>query len=521
MPGAAIKVLTAAQMREVDRRTIEGGVPSLVLMENAGRSVTEFIAERFSPLSEQRVVVFCGKGNNGGDGLVAARHLFMEHRPGAIDVVLMAAPEDLKGDAAQNYKMLRECGCPVTRDLTPAMRAATIVVDALLGTGLNGPATGLMEKAILLINTEFPRAKIVAVDIPSGLASDTGATLGESVRADFTVTFTAPKVGQVLPPNCDRVGELRVYPIGSPPALYNEDPAIFLSLVNPEQFRHLFAPRPKGAHKGSFGHVLVTGGSRGKTGAAAMAGMAALRAGAGLVTVASAESAIAVIASHAAELMTEPLPETSGGAIAQGAFPKLEELAAGKDVLAIGPGIGRDPGSVSFVRRVVEELALSMVIDADALNALAGTDWRAAGRLRVITPHPGEMARLTGKRIEEVENDRVNVARTFAMERGAVVVLKGRRTLLGFPDGRVWINPTGTPAMATGGAGDILTGMIAGLLGQFPKDVDNAIAAAVYLHGLAGELGAEVLGEKCLIATDLLRYLPAAMERCANLRNGF
>lgn len=521
MPQGPLKVLTAEQMREVDRRTIEGGVPSLVLMENAGRSVSEFIREKFGPLNEHRIAVLCGKGNNGGDGMVAARHLFTNHFPGAIEVVLIAAPEDLKGDAAQNYKMLLECGCPLARELAPSARAATIVVDALLGTGVKGPPTGAIEQAIRQINTEFPRAKVVAVDTPSGLASDTGAMPGNSVQAHYTVTFTAPKVGQVLPPGCDRVGELRVYSIGSPPALYDGDPGIFLSLVKAAQFRRLLEPRPKGAHKGDFGHVLVVGGSRGKTGAPAMTGMAALRAGAGLVTVASAQSAVAVIASHAAELMTEPLPETTGGAIAHSAFKKLAEAAKDKDVLAVGPGAGRDPETDGLVREMAAGLAPPMVIDADALNALAGTDWRAGAHLRVITPHPGEMARLIGKNIAAVENNRVSVARSFAGERGTVVVLKGRRTLLAFPDGRVWINPTGTPAMATGGTGDILTGMIAGFLGQFPADPDNAIAAAVYLHGLAGELGAAAVGEKCLIATDLLRYLPAAMEQCASIRDRF
>lgn len=521
MRDGPLKVLTAAQMREIDRRTIWGGLPSLVLMENAGRSVSDFIREKFGKLGEHRIVVLCGKGNNGGDGLVAARHLFTNHRPAAIDVVLIAAPEDLKGDAAQNYKMLLECGCPVARELTPSTRAATILVDALLGTGIKGPATGAIEQAIRQINSEFPRAKIVAIDIPSGLASDSGAVLGDSVQADYTVTFTAPKVGQVLPPGSDRVGELRVYSIGTPAALYEDDPDIFLSLLNPAQFQRLLGTRSKGAHKGDFGHVLVVGGSRGKTGAPAMTGMAALRAGAGLVTVASAESAVAVIASHAAELMTEPLPETTGGAIARTALAKLEKIAVDKDVLAIGPGAGRDPDTAGFIREIAGKFAPPVVIDADGLNALAGTDWRAGGRPRVMTPHPGEMARLIGKNIAAVENDRVNVARSFAMERGTVVILKGRRTLLGFPDGRVWINPTGTPAMATGGTGDILTGMIAGFLAQFPQDADNAIAAAVYLHGLAGELGAAVLGEKCLIATDLLRYLPAAMEQCANIRDRF
>jgi NAD(P)H-hydrate epimerase len=312
---------------------------------------------------------------------------------------------------------------------------------------------------------------------------------------------------------------LIVRAIGSPPELFENDDRIFLSLIERAQFRHLFAPRPRAAHKGSFGHVLVIAGSRGKTGAAAMAGMAALRAGAGLVTVASAGDAISVIASHAAELMTEPLAETPDGSISMRAFDSgaLPGIAKNKTVLAIGPGLTTNSETAAVVRRACDEFAQPMVVDADGLNALAGPDWSVDGRLRVLTPHPGEMGRLVNKAVSEIEEDRLGVAREFARERHVHLVLKGYRTLLAFPDGRVWINSTGSPAMATGGTGDILTGLIAGLLAQFPREPEQAIAAAVYLHGLSGELGAAELGEKCLIATDLLRYLPAAMEQCAHL----
>lgn len=510
-------------MREVDRRTIELGTPAAVLMENAGTRVVEFLEEKFAPLASHHIVVFCGKGNNGGDGTVVARLLFTRYHPKSLKVVMAGSPEEMKGEAAENYRRLVECGCPIAREAAGDLADTTLVIDALLGTGLKGPVTGPMLDLIRRINTGFPQAKIVAVDIPSGLASDSGACFGESVGAHYTVTFTAPKLGQVLPPNCDRVGELRICAIGSPPELYENDDAIFLSLVECAQFRHLFAPRPKGAHKGNFGHVLVIGGSRGKTGAAAMTGMAALRAGAGLVTVASAEQALPVIASHAAELMTEALPETSGGAISMRAFDsgRLPAIVKTKTVLAIGPGLTTDPETVAVVRRAVEEFAQPMVLDADALNAMAGTMWSGRGRLRVLTPHPGEMARLAGTTTDRVQDDRVGAARTFAGKHQLTVVLKGQRTLMAFPDGRVWINPTGSPAMAKGGSGDILTGLIAGFLAQFPADPDQAVAAAVYLHGLAGELGAAELGEKCLIATDLLRFLPAAMEQCANLPDRF
>jgi hydroxyethylthiazole kinase-like uncharacterized protein yjeF len=504
-----VRVLTAVQMREVDLRSIAMGIPGLVLMENAGQRVVELLAREFAPLAGQRIAILCGKGNNGGDGMVVARQLFTRFHPLALHVVLVAAPEELKGDAAANYRMLAVCGCPVERTIPAEARLATVVVDALLGTGISGPATGAMLEAIREINGGFPLAKIVAVDIPSGMPSDSGEPLGEQARADYTVTFTAPKPGQVLSPNCDAVGKLTVEVIGSPPELYDADDSIWLSLVEPALFRHLLAPRPRDSNKGGFGHVLVIAGSHGKTGAAAMSGMAALRSGAGLVTVASAESAIDVIAGHAAELMTVALDA--------GNADNLATIAEKKDVVAIGPGLGTHPETVAMVRRAVAEFRQPMVVDADALNALAGSDWSGGGRLRVLTPHPGEMARLTGKKIPEIQADRVEAARGLATARQVCLVLKGERSLIAFPDGRVWINPTGTPAMATGGTGDILTGLIAGFLGQFPKEPDTAIAAAVYLHGLAGQLGAAALTEQCLVATDLLRYLPAAMEECARL----
>ena len=355
-----------------------------------------------------------------------------------------------------------------------------------------------MLEGIRAINRDFPLAKVVAVDIPSGMPSDSGQPVGEFARADCTVTFTAPKLGLVMPPNCDHVGELVVGPIGSPLSLYENAP---VSLVEPTMFRELLAPRPPWGHKGTFGHVLVVGGSVGKTGAPAMAGMAALHAGAGLVTVASAAEAIPQIAAHAPEIMTAALDGN------------LEELAEGKTVIAIGPGLGRDERAADLVRGAAH-LEQPMVIDADAL--LPGTDWQAeASRVRILTPHPGEMSRLSGKSTAEIQKDRLAAAREFSTAHGVTLVLKGQRTLLAFPDGRVWINPTGTPALGTGGTGDILTGLIAGLLAQFPKRSDEAVGAAVYLHGLAAQIGAREIGEQPFVATDILRYLPQAMEACA------
>jgi hydroxyethylthiazole kinase-like uncharacterized protein yjeF len=473
-----MKVLTAAEMREVDRRTIEFGTSAEKLMENAGLRVVEFLAERFAPLGEQRIVVFCGKGNNGGDGLVVAREVDARYHPRSVQIIRLE-PADA---------------------ITAEMRDATLVVDALLGTGLEGPARGRTLELIREINSGFPKAKVVAVDIPSGMSSDSGKSEGEFVRADATVTFTAPKIAHVTAPNCDRMGEIRVVDIGSPRSLYETSK---LDSSEPSEFRQLFRPRPKESNKGGYGHVLVVGGAPGKAGAAEMAGIAALRAGAGLVTVACSAQEM-----RHPELMTEALPQS---------YDALLKTAAHKTVLAVGPGLGNDPSHVALVRKLAVEMDQTTVIDADGLNALAGHEWHAGNRLRVLTPHPGEMARLCGTSVADVQAERLVASRWFSAKSGTMVVLKGNRTIIALPDGRAWINPTGSPGMATGGTGDILTGLIAGMLAQFPTEPVEAVIAAVYLHGLAGEIGAAKLTEQCLIATDLLIYLPEAIRACAAL----
>ena len=516
-----MKILTAAQMREVDRKTIALGVPGLILMENAGHRVVEFLERCFSPLASHRILVLCGKGNNAGDGFVVARQLFTRIRPAALHVVCAAKEEELQGDAAANFRMLSVCGCPVHYDITPPMRAATIVVDALLGTGIQGAPRGLLADWIGEINSGFPAAKVVAIDMPSGLTSDASSSPGPFVKANYTVTFTAPKLGQVLEPNSEAVGELHVAAIGSPRSLLEEDAALTTAMNGPELFAELFAPRPVSAHKGDFGHVLVLAGSRGKPGAAAMTGMAALRAGAGLVTVASACSALPAIASHAPELMIEPLPETETGVILSSAWEtSIRSLIEGKSVVAAGPGLGIHPEISALLDHVVAECALPMVLDADALNAL-GANAPVSRDDIIITPHPGEMSRLTGIATADIQVDRLAVARAFSKARGLTVVLKGRRTVIAFPDWQAFINPTGGPAMASGGSGDILTGLAAGLVAQFPRRYREAVLAAVWLHGRAGDLGARRFGEKSLIATDILQFLPEAVSCCASLANTF
>jgi ADP-dependent NAD(P)H-hydrate dehydratase / NAD(P)H-hydrate epimerase len=505
-------------MGEVDRATIAAGIPGIILMENAAARVVEYIAAHFAPVSEQRIVVVCGKGNNGGDGFAVARQLHVRFAPRILRVIVICDPAELRGDAALNLAMLRAAGIQEYRDFGLEMRSATLVIDAVLGTGLNGAASGPALDAILEINSSFPFAKVIAVDIPSGLSGASGTPPGTYVRADATVTFTAPKVCHAMPPACNLMGDLVIAPIGSPPSHYENDGRIQLALITPESIAPLFAPRPRDSNKGKFGHVLVVAGSRNKPGAAAMAGLSALRAGAGLVTVACPASAMSAIASRTAELMTEPLPETASGEIARAAFEHIVELASKRSLVAIGPGIGTDNETRATVMRLFYELPQPMVIDADALNCLAAGEWSGnPGTVRVLTPHPGEMSRLTDMSIADIQADRIAAARSLSTARNVIVVLKGERTLIGFPDGRVWINPTGSPSMATGGTGDILTGMLSGMLGQFPADPDRAIAAAVYLHGLAGELAARHLTEQTVIATDLLNHLAEGIRAITNV----
>lgn len=521
-----MKVLTAAEMQRIDRLTTERyGVPSLTLMENAGRGVVEFLAERFAPLDRHAIAILCGRGNNGGDGMVVAR--LLRERGLKPRVLLLADPRSLKGDAAVNYERLAASGAPGVAEnlpawerVKPSLAGTTLLIDALLGTGLSKPLEGFLAEVVRDINTAFPGARVAAVDLPSGVSADTGELMGECVRADASVTFTAPKVAHVFPPACERVGDWVVRAIGTPREVLQNDPELLLNLTCREDLAWVVQARKLEAHKGNFGHVLILAGSIGKTGAAAMAAKAALRAGAGLVTVATARSALPIIAALGMEYMTEPLPETEWGTISLRAFDggRLEKLVEGKTVLAVGPGIGTVPETAEVVRRVVNQYNGPLVLDADGLNAFAGcrasfrTDRRPPGAA-VLTPHPGEMARLTGQATSEILAQRLKVAREFATRHEVCLVLKGFRTLTAAPDGQVWVNPTGNPGMATGGTGDVLTGLIAGLLAQYPGCLPaEVVTAAVYLHGLAGDLAAQDLGQTSLIAGDLLATLPRAFQ---------
>jgi hydroxyethylthiazole kinase-like uncharacterized protein yjeF len=527
-----MKILTAAEMQRIDRLTSEkSGVPSLTLMENAGRGVVEYLEERFPPLSSQRILILCGRGNNGGDGMVVAR--LLRERGLKPRVVLFSDPEKVKGDAAVNLERLAATGSPeIAADLTawrslkPQLEGSTLLIDALLGTGLSKPLEGFFLELVHDVNTGFPGAQVVAVDLPSGVSADSGGVPGESVRAHGSVTFTAPKLAHVFPPASERAGEWQVKAIGTPREVLERDPALMLNLTCPEELEWMVRPRKAGAHKGNFGHVLILAGSIGKTGAAAMAGLAALRAGAGLVTIATAKSALPIIAGLGLEFMTEPLPETETGTISLRAFEhgRLDSLVEGKSVLAIGPGIGTVIETAELVRTAVNRYDMPLVVDADGLNAFAHcmSVFRSAGGYAhpaVLTPHPGEMSRLCGQPTADIQKHRVETAREFAERYKVHLVLKGAQSLSASPDGQVWVNPTGNPGMATGGTGDVLTGLIAGLLAQHAGRAPiEVVAGAVYLHGLAGDVAAREYGEAAMIAGDVIEAIPEALADLAERR---
>ncbi|MGA8145257.1 MAG: NAD(P)H-hydrate dehydratase [Candidatus Acidiferrales bacterium] len=525
-----MKILTAAEMREVDRLTAERyGVSGSALMENAGSSVAKFIETRFRGLEARRIVVLCGKGNNGGDGFVAARYLA---DAGANPVVIVVALQDeMRGDAATNRERWRKSGGEVrlirtSADWLPvkaAVGSADILVDALLGTGVRGPVEGLLREVIGEINRRGPEKIVIAVDIPSGLSADTGCVAGEVhdsagiVAANYTITFTAPKVGMFLGNAATYVGQLLVREIGSPPELVEEIGKGTVRWLERREFAPFALPRNPDGHKGNYGHALIVAGSVGKSGAAVMASWAALRVGAGLVTAAVPEPVFPIVSAPNPEVMTEPLPATEAGSISLRAleYERFDGILKGKDVLGLGPGLSTHTETVQFVRNVVGKyLDVPIVLDADGLNAFAGRaqELKAARKLLAVTPHPGEMARLVGSATKDIQSRRLEVARKAAADWNAIVILKGNQTVIAAPDGCAWINSTGNAGMASGGTGDVLTGMLSGLVAQyFPaQPAAKALCFGVYLHGLAGDIAYADEGEAPLMATDLIRAIPRA-----------
>jgi NAD(P)H-hydrate epimerase len=509
-------VFTAEEMRRVDERAVrELGIPGATLMENAGQgaaaAVLAWLAAAKRPLRTSRVAIVCGKGGNGGDGFVVARAL--ARRGVRCDVFLAAPPADVRGDAAEKLRALRKTRvrpAPITDASLGRLARADLIVDALLGTGARVAPEGPVAAAIDAINAAG--RPVLALDVPSGLPADGTPPPGAVVRADATVTFAGLKRGLVLPPGRELAGRISLVDIGVP------QPEVVRGITTFEIEARDVAPhfprRARATHKGSYGHLLVVAGSLGKTGAAALAAGGALRGGAGLVTVATAASQQPIVAGLVLEAMTAPLEEGRAGGIGQRAWPALLELVNGRDAVALGPGLGLDPEIQDVARRLVLETRVPMVVDADALTALAGhLDLLAkAAAPRCLTPHPGEMARLLGTSVPDVQRDRIAVARAFATAHRVFLVLKGAVSVVATPDGTVLLNPTGNPGMASGGTGDVLTGITGAFLarGLAPGD---ALASAVYLHGLAGDVAAERMGEESLIARDVIEALPEAFRR--------
>jgi NAD(P)H-hydrate epimerase len=510
-------------MRELDRLAIDTyGIPGVVLMENAGAQVARVLWQEFPDLPRRRVAVLCGRGNNGGDGFVVARYL---HSWGvAVDVFLLGEPAAVSGDAAVHLAIITRLGLVprpiVTADEAQAIGAQLsvydILVDALFGTGLHAAVQGPAQRVIAAMNAAG--RPIVSVDIPSGLSADVGTLLGEHVKADLTVTMALPKRGLLLYPAAERVGRLVVVDIGFPAAV-REHASVRCHLLEAHELAARLRTRPADSHKGTFGHVLVVAGGLGKTGAGALASLAALRAGAGLVTFALPESLNAAMEAKLTEVMTVPLPEAEPGLVGREAAKRILERLEGLSALVIGPGLGTHPDTVRCVYEVLHQVRLPVVIDADGINALAMQPeiCRDVHAPTVLTPHPGELARLRRTTTAAVQADRLAAAQEAAQACGAVVVLKGARTVIAEPHGALYINPTGNPGMATAGTGDVLCGVLGALLGQ-GYDPTTAACLAVYTHGLAGDLAAAKLGQRSMLASDVIEALPAAFQRLERLK---
>ncbi len=519
-----MRVLNTQQMREADRRTIdEIGLPSIVLMENAGRQAVAAMEAAFDDLATSHVAVLCGRGNNGGDGFVVARTL--AQRGVQSTVFLLGTVADVRGDARTNLEVLGRIGLTVV-EISNAqdwelhfseVSECDLVVDAMLGTGFSGSLTGLLETVVADVNGLG--VPIVAIDLPTGVSADSHEIEGSPIEASMTVTLAAPKIPLVFPPADTYGGDLVIADIGIPPPIIDELEGPYIELLTRERMRELVPARAADSHKGDFGRVLIVAGSIGKTGAAHLAALGALRSGAGLVTIAAPRSAVPIIASMGPEYMTEPLEETAAGTVDFSALDRVLEMDP--DVIAVGPGLGQDPSTAAFVLGLVERAGVPLVVDADGLNAFAGEADRLLGRDGVdviITPHPGELARLVNVSVEAVQHDRLNYARDFAASHRAHVVLKGHRTIIAGPDNRAFINLTGNAGMATGGTGDLLTGMIAAWFAQL-LDAEAACKLAVYLHGTAGDLAEADEGEVALVASDVANHLgDAVLELTARRR---
>ena len=514
-------LVTANEMQQMDRRTIESfGIPGRVLMENAGRGATRFFFEQFSDLKNKRIGVIAGPGNNGGDGFVIARYLAQSGV--AVQVYLLAAGNRVKGDAAANLHLLKPLEIPVIE--IPDEKSFSvhqsdlaeldIWIDAILGTGLKSDVKGYFQNVIEFINAL--NKPVFAVDIPSGLNSDTGQPCGTCIRANATATFGFAKTGHMTYPGSGYTGALEIVDIGIPPYIVADvGPKQFLLTAN--LIKSYLTPRTEGAHKGTTGHLLVVAGSPGKTGAASMTSISALRAGAGLVTLGIGQSLNPILEAQMLEAMTVPLPESRDGALGVSAFDAIQELMPGKRCLAIGPGLGQASETRRLVRKIIEKSQIPVVVDADGINNLVG-QIQILKKARVpiiLTPHPGEMARLLNVDTGKIQQERINSARNFAVDFNVHVVLKGARTVIAHPDGRIFINPTGNAGMASGGMGDVLTGIIAGQIAQ-GFSPEFAAHVGVYLHGAAADSLAQSIGPYGYLAGEVMGAIPGEIKKLVN-----
>ncbi|MCD6363782.1 MAG: NAD(P)H-hydrate dehydratase [Synergistetes bacterium] len=514
-----MKLLTAEEMREIDRFAIEElKIPGIILMENAGLRTLIGMQKVVQDILHRKVLIVAGKGNNGGDGFVIARHIF--NQGGSVKIALCASFSEVKGDARINLEIAQNMGIEIIEvskkeDLNALLRESDLIVDALLGTGIKGAVKGFFAEIIEEINSSG--RPVVAVDLPSGLEASTGKVHGPCVKANWTFTMCLPKIGLWLYPGAYYAGKIFVVDISVPPWVWEEHFDVKRELLTiPDIERKLPLHRDPQSHKGDFGRVLVIAGSRGFTGASALASMAALRIGAGLVYLAVPESLNDIMEVKLTEVITIPVSD-SGGAFDIRSLLELREHLERSDVIVLGPGIGTSPPTKTFVWKLLEEAKKPMVIDADGLNCLVGhlDLLRNYASNLVITPHPGEMARLIGVKSYQVQEDRIGIAERFAQEYGTTVVLKGARTIIASPDGRTFINPTGNPGMATGGTGDVLTGMIGGLIAQGLDPVDASCVAA-FIHGLSGDIASMKKGEIPLVASDLLEAIPNALREVSS-----
>jgi ADP-dependent NAD(P)H-hydrate dehydratase / NAD(P)H-hydrate epimerase len=512
-----MRLVTSSEIREMDRLTInDAGIPGVVLMENAAKGAVKIFLEHFDPPHESSIMVICGKGNNGGDGYVMARYL---HKRGMkVSVIITGERSAISGDALINLLIIEKLGIEISEindDISfecipDRLTGCNYIIDGIFGTGLNSLVLGIYKKVIDAVNTS--KKPVMSVDIPSGVNSDTGEIMGAAINASLTVTFGFAKPGHFVYPGAGLTGRLVTTDIGIPAMIASRLETTH-RVIEPDYFKNDLSNDTREAHKGTRGHLFIIAGSTGKTGAAALAAMGALRAGAGLVTVGVPSSLNNIMECKLTEAMTVPLPETKDGTLSYNALDDILRLAIDKTAIALGPGLSTNPETVRLVCEIIKKCSIPMVIDADALNAISMNPaiLDLLDQRKILTPHPGEMGRLTGLETKKIQADRLSVSRAFTLKRGCHLVLKGARTIVADPNGVLNINPTGNPALATGGTGDVLTGIISGFLARGLSEI-KAATAGVYIHGLAADIYAEKNGESGMIASDLPDKIPGIMN---------